>query len=150
MDRRRMESLRSVSDSKKKAEEEASRALREIRGRIDQAEDTLNQLEAYRDEYRNQMVSENRVPAATLVRKRRFVCDIETTIDAQRKKLAELTGEFGEHMHRWRECRAQSMGLDRLIASHEARLLGLENKREQTESDDRVGHRSSLKFDSTP
>ena len=149
MDERRMGSLRNVSELAKEAEADASRSLQEIRSRIDQAQDTLNQLESYRDEYRTQMASERSIPASALVRKRRFVCDLETTIEGQRKKVAELSNEFGERMHRWQECRAQGLGLDRLIASHETRLSRLESEREQSESDDRVSHRSIANLDTT-
>jgi len=149
MDERRMDSLRSVSELAKDAEADASRSLQEMRSRVDQAESTLSQLERYRDEYWTQIESEISVPASALVRKRRFVGELGLSIESQRSKVQALAREFGERMAHWQECRAQDLGLDRLISSHEDRMSRRATKREQSESDDRACHRSSTQIDFT-
>jgi len=144
-----MKGLRAVSGFAKDAEVDASKSLREAVAQIDNAQETLRQLERYRDEYRSKIESETTILASALVRTRRFVGEIETSIERQRTKVEVLTRELAQHTAHWQECRARDLGLERLISSHEKRISRRASEHEQSQSDDRACHRSSGRIDFT-
>ncbi len=102
------------------------------------AEQRLQQLQDYVQEYRQkfQQVMASGLDARQLSDYQRFLGNLDMALEQQRETLYGKREVRDAHEHKWREAHAEVKALDNLVSKHQALVQKKRDQKEQKEQDD--------------
>lgn len=127
--------MQPVVDVAARREREAASQLGEGQARRQQAEQRLQDLIAYRDEYSRQFDAAGSVNAVRLRDYRIFLDRLNQAIEQQRGLCARAAADCEALRLRWLEVHGRAQALDKVVSRYQAEERDCDARREQQESD---------------
>lgn len=120
-------------------EQEAAIRLAEFVQTLEQQRTRLSSLEEYCSEYRKQFAAESAVgvTASRVQDFHAFLLNLDKAVEQQRAAIVRLEREYEERKRQWLAARGRSQAIDHVVESHRAKELAKENRKDQSEQDDR-------------
>ncbi len=103
-----------------------------------QAENQLQQLKNYRDEYHGDLSNSNSINISQLINKQRFISQLDVAIAAQHEKTSNIESLTKRHEKDWHHARNRRDALENLLDKKMAALRQKMDRHEQIEQDNRV------------
>lgn len=130
-----LETVRSVAHQRA---EDAARALNGHATRLRNAEEKLQQLEQYRDEYRAQRATAmvQGIQAGRLRDFNAFLSRLDEAITQQTAEAQRARAVWEQALRHWQDLDQRSQAMDTLLARHEMSELAREGKIEQKGQDE--------------
>lgn len=116
--------------------------LAEHQQRVAKAEQQLAELERYRQEYAD---TSGGVSVSALLNRRQFVERIDQVISQQVVEVARLNRQLDQARGLWRDAHARERALGSVIDTYREQERKSEERREQSEIDERMQHRRPSK-----
>jgi len=136
--------LQVIIDLHERQERDALEAMGRIQNKLQQAQQQLQNLNRYRDEYNTKLLQHQQrgMNVLQLLEFRAFAEKLDKAIESQQQSLSLVERELQRAQKHWEECHQRTKSLQRLaeIAADEERRL--ESKREQAEQDARAGRQN--------
>jgi flagellar FliJ protein len=130
--------LQPAADLARERQEEAMQKLAEHQQRVAKAEQQLAELERYRLEYAD---TSGGVSVSALLNRRQFVERIDQVISAQVVEVARLNRQLDQARGQWRDAHARERALGSVIDTYREQERKSEERREQSEIDERMQYR---------
>lgn len=119
------------------ARDDAGRTLQLAEGRLRQGRDKLQEVEQFRDEYRQRLCGGNRSYSVALyLDYQRFLVRIDSAIAVQQQEIARLQQVYQRSVLHWQECDRQVNAYELLQQRHRQHEAAREAKLEQKLSDE--------------
>ncbi|WP_243047641.1 flagellar export protein FliJ [Dyella sp. RRB7] len=134
--------LQPAADLARERQEAAMQKLAEHQQRVAKAEQQLAELERYRQEYAD---TSGGVSVSALLNRRQFVERIDQVISQQIVEVARLNRQLDQARGQWRDAHARERALGSVIDSYREQERKSEERREQSEIDERMQHRRPTK-----
>jgi flagellar FliJ protein len=130
-----------IVDLAHNAEREAAKALGTALQRLNDSQEQLRQLHAYREEYaqRLQQLGNQGMSGQERNEYRQFIIKIGAAIESQTALVAQLESVLEEKKQFWFSRRGRSQALDSVLDHYLESERKLLDRREQREQDDRSG-----------
>jgi flagellar export protein FliJ len=121
-------------------EEGAAHALAEFQRRVDAHLARIQQLQAFRSEYREQLqeLATEGIAASRLREYAGFLGSLHRRIAKSHLELRDLEAELAGRRESWVQHRAKVQALDAVIASCREEQRRIEGRKEQVETDERA------------
>ncbi len=103
-----------------------------------QAENQLQLLKNYRDEYHGDLSHSNNINISQLINKQRFISQLDVAIAAQHEKASDIQSLAKRHEQDWHHARNRRDALENLLDKKMAALRNKIERYEQIEQDNRV------------
>ncbi|MET0126448.1 flagellar export protein FliJ [Pseudomonas caspiana] len=125
--------LAPVVDMAENAERKAAQSLGHFQGQVRIAEGKLNDLEQFRLDYQQQWIDKGAhgVSGQWLMGYQRFLTQLDTAVDQQRRSLAWHQDNVDKARATWQQAYARVEGLRKLVQRYIDEARQLEDKREQ-------------------
>jgi flagellar FliJ protein len=125
--------LAPVVDMAESAERKAAQSLGYFQGQVRVAEGKLNDLEEFRLGYQQQWIDKGAhgVSGQWLLGYQRFLTQLDTAVDQQRRSLAWHQDNVDKARGTWQQAYARVEGLRKLVQRYIDEARRLEDKREQ-------------------
>ncbi|MCI8210568.1 flagellar protein FliJ [Pseudomonas sp. S25] len=125
--------LAPVVDMAENAERKAAQSLGHFQGQVRVAEGKLNDLEQFRLDYQQQWIDKGAhgVSGQWLMGYQRFLTQLDTAVDQQRRSLAWHQDNLDKARGTWQQAYARVEGLRKLVQRYIDEARQLEDKREQ-------------------
>jgi flagellar FliJ protein len=125
--------LAPVVDMAESAERKAAQSLGYFQGQVRAAEGKLNDLEEFRLGYQQQWIDKGAhgVSGQWLLGYQRFLTQLDTAVDQQRRSLAWHQDNVDKARGTWQQAYARVEGLRKLVQRYIDEARRLEDKREQ-------------------
>jgi flagellar FliJ protein len=125
--------LAPVVDMAENAERKAAQSLGHFQGQVRIAEGKLNDLEQFRLDYQQQWIDKGAhgVSGQWLMGYQRFLTQLDTAVDQQRRSLAWHQDNVDKARGTWQQAYARVEGLRKLVQRYIDEARQLEDKREQ-------------------
>ncbi len=123
-----------------RVEEQAARALGEANQRVEAAQEQLNRLRLYRQEYLQryqELGGQGHLEPGRLRDYQAFLAKLNDAIDQQQKVLDEALDQQDKVRLFWLEKRGRSKALDNVLVRYIEQEQRQQDRREQREIDDR-------------
>ena len=122
-----------------RSEDSAAQALADSQRRLTEQQRRLQQLLEFRREYSDQLQSNGRggITAPRLQTYMAFLAKLDHSIAQCRQSLESFRKEFQRKRHLWLQSHAKTQALEGLIQRDHQKQEQVENRREQTDSDER-------------
>ncbi len=120
-------------------QDEAAKRLAGILAQKKQAEEQLEQLKSYRQEYKKVQLQAQGHSVGELQNHQAFISKLGQAIEQQEKELKRLEGDVAQHITFWQQSKTRCDALDNLIQKHHQRTLQKEARAEQKEMDEFAG-----------
>jgi flagellar FliJ protein len=130
--------LQPAADLARERQEQAMQKLAEHQQRVAKAEQQLAELERYRLEYAD---TSGGVSVSALLNRRQFVERIDQVISAQAVEVARLNRQLDLARGHWRDAHARERALGSVIDTYREQERKSEERREQSEIDERMQYR---------
>ena len=124
-------------------QEEKERQLAQALQLRQQAEQQLSQLQAYRNEYHDDLSSGEPINISQLINKQKFISQLDMAIAAQYEKASNIQSLALLKEQDWRQARNRRDALENLLDKKMAALRRKIEQYEQIEQDDRACHASN-------
>jgi flagellar FliJ protein len=134
--------LQPAADLARERQEAAMQKLAEHQQRVAKAEQQLAELERYRQEYAD---TSGGVSVSALLNRRQFVERIDQVISQQVVEVARLNRQLDQARGLWRDAHARERALGSVIDTYREQERKSEERREQSEIDERMQHRRPSK-----
>lgn len=130
---KRAQRLLPVIDMAQTAEQEAAAKLRQYQAALQQAQQQLQNLEHYRDDYQQQWIDKGQtgVSGQWLMNYQRFLSQLEVAIEQQQKSLAWHENNVRSSQTLWQQAYARLEGLRKLVQRYRAEAQKAADKQEQ-------------------
>ena len=130
---RRVQRLLPVVDMAKTEEREAAGHLSSYQHALNQAQQQLENLEQYRDDYQQQWIDKGQVGVSGqwLMNYQRFLSQLEVAVDQQRKSLAWHEHNLNQARTVWQQAYASVEGLRKLVQRYRDEAQKTADKQEQ-------------------
>ena len=130
---RRVQRLLPVVDMAKTEEREAAGHLSSYQHALNQAQQQLENLEQYRDDYQQQWIDKGQVGVSGqwLMNYQRFLSQLEVAVDQQRKSLAWHEHNLNHARTVWQQAYARVEGLRKLVQRYRDEAQKTADKQEQ-------------------
>lgn len=130
---KRAQRLLPVIDMAQTAEQEAAGKLRQYKAALQQAQQQLQSLEQYRDDYQQQWISKGQVGVSGqwLMNYQRFLSQLEVAIEQQQKSLAWHENNVRSSQAVWQQTYARLEGLRKLVQRYREEAQKAADKQEQ-------------------
>ncbi|MFT4561007.1 MAG: flagellar FliJ protein [Gammaproteobacteria bacterium] len=141
----RADRIRRIADLSRNFERTATQSLSSSRRELEQVQKQLNDLLAYREEYRMNLRSgaELKMNGSEVRKLRAFVAQVDVVIDALTTKIQTANYRYDQARDNWQRLQQRSKAIDG-IAHRELRLeSNALEARTQREIDDRFSSRRS-------
>ncbi|MDK2123792.1 flagellar export protein FliJ [Parachitinimonas caeni] len=121
--------------------DDAADVMRAAKARWDLSQQKLAQVQAYRDEYRNRFAASSQLGISVVQWRdfQLFLARLDAAVEAQAGEVQRCAEGFEQARLAWLEQQKQVKAFETLEMRHDQRLLALENKREQKQSDESAG-----------
>ena len=122
-----------VIDMAQTAEQEAAAKLRQYQAALQQAQQQLQNLEHYRDDYQQQWIDKGQtgVSGQWLMNYQRFLSQLEVAIEQQQKSLAWHENNVRSSQTLWQQAYARLEGLRKLVQRYREEAQKAADKQEQ-------------------
>lgn len=139
----RLKKMTPILELAERGEHQAAQSLGEGRQRLDSARAALENLQGFRSGYadRFQQAGQQGLSVHRLNEFRSFLHKINKAIAEQERTIQQLERELDALRLAWEEAHRKLLGLQKLIARLAEAEQAQEQRREQSEQDDRVGSR---------
>lgn len=119
-------------------EEEAARLLGECQQQLLLQQQQLQELERYREEYRQHYQQNGRagLSAQKLLQLQQFLANLEQAIQQQQQTIQRSGQQCEKQRELWRQARGRSQALDKVAERYQEDERQQLNRREQKESDE--------------
>jgi len=136
--RKRSDRLKPVRKLADKGQQDASRELGRSQQALSEQEARLEQLQNYREEYRQMFEGEGRraIDPRRLRDERAFLSRLDDVIRQQQQVVENNMAEYERQREGWMEARTRVNALDRVSERYRSREAREGDKREQRELDD--------------
>lgn len=130
---KRAQRLLPVIDMAQTAEQEAAAKLRQYQAALQQAQQQLQNLEHYRDDYQQQWIDKGQtgVSGQWLMNYQRFLSQLEVAIEQQQKSLAWHENNVRSSQTVWQQAYARLEGLRKLVQRYREEAQKAADKQEQ-------------------
>ena len=130
---KRAQRLLPVIDMAQTAEQEAAAKLRQYQAALQQAQQQLQNLEHYRDDYQQQWIDKGQagVSGQWLMNYQRFLSQLEVAIEQQQKSLAWHESNVRSSQTVWQQAYARLEGLRKLVQRYREEAQKAADKQEQ-------------------
>ena len=130
-----------IVDLAHNSEREAAKALGAALQQLNDSQEQLRQLQAYREEYgqRLQQVGNQGMSGQTLNEYRQFIIKIGAAIESQTAVVAQMETALEEKKQFWFSRRGRSRALDSVLDHYLENERKQLDRRDQREQDDRSG-----------
>ena len=130
---KRAQHLLPVIDMAQTAEQEAAAKLRQYQAALQQAQQQLQNLEHYRDDYQQQWIDKGQagVSGQWLMNYQRFLSQLEVAIEQQQKSLAWHENNVRSSQTLWQQAYARLEGLRKLVQRYREEAQKAADKQEQ-------------------
>ena len=130
---KRAQRLLPVIDMAQTAEQEAAGKLRQYKAALQQAQQQLQSLEQYRDDYQQQWINKGQVGVSGqwLMNYQRFLSQLEVAIEQQQKSLAWHENNVRSSQAVWQQTYARLEGLRKLVQRYREEAQKAADKQEQ-------------------
>lgn len=130
---KRAQRLLPVIDMAQTAEQEAAAKLRQYQAALQQAQQQLQNLEHYRDDYQQQWIDKDQagVSGQWLMNYQRFLSQLEVAIEQQQKSLAWHENNVRSSQTVWQQAYARLEGLRKLVQRYREEAQKAADKQEQ-------------------
>ncbi|MFB0962775.1 MAG: flagellar export protein FliJ [Pseudomonas sp.] len=130
---KRAQRLLPVIDMAQTAEQEAAAKLRQYQAALQQAQQQLQNLEHYRDDYQQQWIDKGQagVSGQWLMNYQRFLSQLEVAIEQQQKSLAWHENNVRSSQTLWQQAYARLEGLRKLVQRYREEAQKAADKQEQ-------------------
>ena len=133
------ERLRPIQHVAEVRERDAARSFGESQRRLDEEQQRLSQLEAYRDEYlqRFQRLQQEGLTVAQLLEYQAFLAKLDAAVRHQAEIVQLRRGDAERRREAWTDRRTHSRAMERAVDNLAERELQDGERREQKALDDR-------------
>ncbi len=130
---KRAQRLLPVIDMAQTAEQEAAAKLRQYQAALQQAQQQLQNLEHYRDDYQQQWIDKGQtgVSGQWLMNYQRFLSQLAVAIEQQQKSLAWHENNVRSSQTLWQQAYARLEGLRKLVQRYREEAQKAADKQEQ-------------------
>lgn len=130
---KRAQRLLPVIDMAQTAEQEAAGKLRQYKMALNNAQQQLQNLQQYRDDYQQQWINKGQtgVSGQWLMNYQRFLSQLEVAIEQQQKSLAWHEGNVSVSQAAWQQAYARLEGLRKLVQRYREEAQKSADKQEQ-------------------
>ena len=130
---KRAQRLLPVIDMAQTAEQEASGRLRQYKAALHNAQQQLQNLQQYRDDYQQQWINKGQtgVSGQWLMNYQRFLSQLEIAIEQQQKSLAWHEGNVSSSQAVWQQAYARLEGLRKLVQRYREEAQKTADKQQQ-------------------
>lgn len=130
---KRAQRLLPVIDMAQTAEQEAAGKLRQYKAALQQAQQQLQSLEQYRDDYQQQWINKGQVGVSGqwLMNYQRFLSQLEVAIEQQQKSLVWHENNVRSSQAVWQQTYARLEGLRKLVQRYREEAQKTADKQEQ-------------------
>lgn len=130
---KRAQRLLPVIDMAQTAEQEAAAKLRQYQAALQQAQQQLQNLEHYRDDYQQQWIDKGQagVSGQWLMNYQRFLSQLEVAIEQQQKSLAWHENNVRSSQTVWQQAYARLEGLRKLVQRYREEAQKAADRQEQ-------------------
>lgn len=135
--------FKKVLDMEKTREKEAAQVLVDVRRKVQQREEQLQRLGAYRDDYAQRT---GETSSVRLIESRIFLGNINKAIRGQEKLLEADRKDEGKRLAEWQRQRGQVKSMESVVSRAELELRAESLRKEQREGDEqgqRLANRQS-------
>ncbi len=135
----RADRLQPAVDQAHKRRDDAMRKLAEQQQRVARAEHQLDELERYRRDYAEGQGDGMSVSA--LLNRQQFIERIDRAIEQQQLDVQRQQRQLDQVRGHWRDAHAREQALDSVVSNYRELERKAEDRREQSEVDERMQHR---------
>ena len=130
---KRAQRLLPVIEMAQTAEQEAAGKLRQYKTALQQAQQQLQSLEQYRDDYQQQWINKGQVGVSGqwLMNYQRFLSQLEVAIEQQQKSLVWHENNVRSSQAVWQQTYARLEGLRKLVQRYRDEAQKAADKQEQ-------------------
>ncbi len=130
---KRAQRLLPVIEMAQTAEQEAAGKLRQYKTALQQAQQQLQSLEQYRDDYQQQWINKGQVGVSGqwLMNYQRFLSQLEVAIEQQQKSLVWHENNVRSSQAVWQQTYARLEGLRKLVQRYREEVQKTADKQEQ-------------------
>lgn len=130
---KRAQRLLPVIDMAQTAEQEAAGKLRQYKMALNNAQQQLQNLQQYRDDYQQQWINKGQIGVSGqwLMNYQRFLSQLEVAIEQQQKSLAWHEGNVSVSQAAWQQAYARLEGLRKLVQRYREEAQKSADKQEQ-------------------
>ncbi len=130
---KRAQRLLPVIEMAQTAEQEAAGKLRQYKTALQQAQQQLQSLEQYRDDYQQQWINKGQVGVSGqwLMNYQRFLSQLEVAIEQQQKSLVWHENNVRSSQAVWQQTYARLEGLRKLVQRYREEAQKAADKQEQ-------------------
>ena len=143
----RADRLQPAVDQASKRREDAMQKLAEQQQRLAHAEHQLGELSRYRSDYVGSDGDSAGVSVSTLINRQQFVDRIDQAIVQQTMEVERQRRQLDLARGQWRDAHARERALDSVVDGYRQQERKAEDRREQSEVDERMQHRSRSLFE---
>lgn len=138
--------LAPVVEMAEETEREAIGKLAKQQLQLQQAEQQLVGLEQYRNDYQQQWISRGQsgVTGEWLMNYQRFLSQLETAIDQQRKSIQWHSQNVDKAREQWRQAYARLEGLKKLVQRYHDQARQRADRQEQKDMDEMAARAGQL------
>lgn len=131
----RSKRMQSVVEVTANREREAARRLGDAQKRVEAAEQRLQELLLYRDDYTQQFANGASLTAARLQDYRIFLGRLNQAVDQQLQLLERARQDCEAQRRRWMDIHTRTQALDKVVSRYRDEERSDNERREQKESD---------------
>ncbi len=138
--------LAPVIEMAEQTEREAAGQLARLQQQLQQAEQQLTGLEQYRNDYQQQWITRGQtgVTGEWLMNYQRFLSQLETAIDQQRKSVGWHRRNCDKARDQWRQAYARLEGLKKLVQRYHDQARHAAERQEQKAMDEMAARAGQL------
>ncbi len=145
-EREREQRLSTLNGLESRREQAAAVTLGQIRAQHQEQQRRLEELKAYRDEYRRngQRHAEQGLSIGRLNAYRQFMAQLDDVIHQQQAFVVRIADEIQQHEQHWRQAKGRQQGMQRLVDDCRQRNRYQDDRREQRLLDDHAARLGSV------
>lgn len=138
--------LHTILKLKEREEQQLAKQLSEISGLLNDEQNQLSELEAYKVEYQQEMqkMVSKTVSVSTLLNQKRFVSKLDMVVDNQSIRVEQLQGELNDRVRTWGHKKQEINAWEDMIDKARKREDLAKDKIAQKEMDDLYAARKRL------
>ena len=134
--KKRLKPVISVAESREKT---AANELSEAISKRDYVKEQISQLKDYRDEYKRSAILEKTHTRETFADTQLFLTRLNNSIELMENQLQQLDKNHAAVLKNWKESRAWTKSLEKVVDRHEKAEAGKQRQREQKDMDEIAG-----------
>ncbi len=137
---KKSERIKSIIEIQNRQEQQALQVLVKQRGKIQDIESQLNNLQEYKQDYLNKHAQKGEASLSihVLMEFRAFISKLDQAIEGQQKTLEQAKNERDKYQREWEKFHQKVTGLQKICDKALANELHIQQRAEQVEQDERA------------